>query len=36
MDTFGYFIAFGLGAIIGAFVSALIFAAYYDRKGDRK
>jgi hypothetical protein len=32
VNAFGYFAAFGLGLIIGAFVSALIFAAYYDRK----
>lgn len=32
MSAFGYFAAFVLGLIIGAFVSALIFASYYDRK----
>jgi glycerol uptake facilitator-like aquaporin len=32
VNVFGYFAAFMCGAIVGGLISALIFAAYYDRK----
>ena len=32
MSVLGYFAAFICGAIVGGLISALIFAASYDRK----